>query len=151
MRRDALTEEQWCVVKPLLPRPCTTGRPRRDTRQVVNGILWIIRTGAPWRDSPERFGPWQSVYHWFNHWSRDGTWDRVLETLQTRLDAEGRIEWDLWCVDGSNIRASRAAAGAGKKGAAQNPKTMRWAARAADMARSSTWLLTVKDCLSRSK
>lgn len=151
MRRHALSDEQWAAVAALFPVCCGRGRPRREPRQIVEGIMWIIHTGAPWRDLPGRFGPWRTVYHWFNRWTRDATWDRVLETLQMKLDAQGRIDWDLWCVDGSNIRASRAAAGAGKKGALKSPKTTRWAARAAGLAPNSTWLLTVKDCPLRSK
>ena len=114
MRRHALTDEQWECIRPLLGEPAGRGRKRRDGRQIMDAILWIVRTGAPWRDLPSRFGPWQSAYHWFNRWSRDGTWDRILESLQLRLDAQGCIDWDLWCVDGSVIRASRAAAGAGE-------------------------------------
>ncbi len=146
MRRHALTDEQWIAIEPLMPPVKPTGRPRRDLRVILEGVLWLVRTGAPWRDLPERFGPWQTVYDWFNRWSKDGTWDRLLEALQIRLDAEGRIDWDLWCVDGSNIRASRAAAGAGKKGAAKSPKTTLWAARAADSAPNSIWSLTVGAC-----
>lgn len=123
MRRHELTDEQWALVEDVLPPGSARGRPRRDLRQVLNAIFWLLRTGAPWRDLAERYGPWQSVYHWFNKWRSDGTWDRMLKALQIRLDREGRIDWDLWCVDGTNIRASRAAAGAGKKGASKNPQT----------------------------
>ena len=151
MRRHALTDEQWKALAGLFLAPKPRGRPPREARQMLEGILWIVRTGTPWRDLPERFGPWQTVYHWFNRWSRDGTWDRILEVLQMRLDAEGRIDWDLWCVDGSGIRASRAAAGAGKKGAPTSPKTTLWAARAVDSAQNSTWLLTVTACPWQSK
>ena len=91
MRRHALSDEQWLLISEFLPAPAKTGRPRSDSRRVVDGILWVVRTGAPWRDLPERFGPWQTVYHWFNAWSRDGTWDRILEALQMRLDADGHI------------------------------------------------------------
>jgi transposase len=101
-------------------------------------LFWILRSGVPWRDLPERYGPWQSVYHPLNPWRRQGVFDRVLEAPQIRLDAEGYIDWDLWCVDGSSIRASRAGARAGKGGAAKNPKTTRWVARAADSGASST-------------
>ncbi|MCK4276930.1 MAG: transposase [Phycisphaerae bacterium] len=103
---------------------------------------------APWRDLPEHYGPWQSVYHWFNRWRRDGTWDQMLQALQVRLDREGRIDWDLWCIDGTTIRASRAAAGAAKKGAAKNPQTTLWAAQEAHSAQNSTWLLTGEACRS---
>jgi transposase len=116
---------------------------------MLDGMLWILRTGAPWRDLPERLGPWQTVYHYFSCWRGDGVFDRILESLQIRLDANGSINWDLWCIDGSSIRASRAAAGASKKVSAvtrKNPKTTHWAAHAEDSEASSTWLLTVGDC-----
>lgn len=116
---------------------------------MLNGILWILRTGAPWRDLPERFGPWQTVYDHFARWRREGVYDRILEALHIRLDADGEIDWDLWCIDGSSVRATRAAAGAAKKAAAdtrKSRKTTLWAAREADSAVSSTWLLTVEAC-----
>ena len=69
-------------------------------------------TPAPWRDLPRTYGPWQTVYERFNRWSKDGTWGRLLEALHVRLDAAGKIDWDLFCIDGSSIRASRDAAGA---------------------------------------
>ena len=151
MKRHALTDEQWSVIEPMMPPAKSTGRPRSDLRKIVEAILWILRTGAPWRDLPERFGPWQTVYDWFNRWSKDGAWDRILEALQIRLDAEGHIDWEMWCVDGSNVRASRSAAGAGEKGGHKSPKTTRWAARAADSGPNSTWLLTVRACRLPSK
>lgn len=150
MKRHELADEQWGFVHPLLPpRKAKTGRPARDSRQMLNGILWILRTGAPWRDLPERLGPWQTVYDHFRTWRRDGVYDRILEALQIRLDRDGQIDWDLWCIDGSSVRASRAAAGASKKvavGTPKNPKTTRWAARAADSAANSTWWLTAEAC-----
>ena len=151
MRRHELTDEQWEVLKDLLAPPPKRGRPRRDLRQILNAIFWLLRTGAPWRDLPERYGPWQSAYHWFNRWRREGTWDRMLEALQIRLDRQGRIDWDLWCIDGTSIRASRAAAGAGKRGAHKSRQTTLWAAHEADSARSCTWLLTAEACRSPSK
>ncbi len=150
MKRHELTDEQWDLVHPVLPpRTARTGRPPSDPRLMLNGILWILRTGAPWRDLPERFGPWQTVYDHFNLWRREDVYDRILEALQIRLDRNGQIDWDLWCIDGSSVRASRAAAGAGKKVAAgtrKNRRTTVWAARAADSQASSTWLLTAEAC-----
>ena len=81
---------------------------------MVNAILWHLHTGAPWPDLPERYGPWKTVYDRFQRWRRDGTWARILDTLLLRLDRAGRIDRDLWLVDASVIRASRAAAGAKK-------------------------------------
>ena len=141
MGRGDLSDEQWRLIEGLLPKQKRGGK-WNDHRLMFNGIMWILRTGAPWRDLPERYGKWASVYHRFNRWRRDGTFDRVLKALRIRLDKEGHIDWDLWCVDGSNVRASRSAAGASKK--AKNPReTTRWAAREAGGDQSSTWSLTV--------
>jgi transposase len=150
MKRHEVTDEQWELIQPILPkRTATTGRRPSDPRVMLNGILWILRTGSPWRDLPERFGPWQTVYDHFSNWRKKGVYDRILEALHIRLDADGAIDWDLWCIDGSSVRASRAAAGASKKAAdvtRTSRKTTLWAAREADSAASSTWLLTVEAC-----
>jgi transposase len=83
---------------------------------MFDAILWILCSGAPWRDLPQCYGPWQSAYHWYRIWTNDGTFDRILERLQVRLNAEGLVDLDTWFVDATSVRASRAAAGA-KKGA----------------------------------
>jgi transposase len=154
-KRYELTDEQWQVVEPILPkRTATTGRKPKDPRQMLNGILWVLRRGAPWRDVPERYGRWQTVYDYYWRWRDNGTFDRLLSALQIRLDREGHIDWDLWCIDGSSVRAARAAAGAGKKvspSTRTSPPTTLWAARAADGAANSTWLLTVEACRWQSK
>ncbi len=108
-------------------------------------MFWILHTGAPWRDLPERFGPWQTVYEHFSNWRRDGVLVKIVEALQLKLDAAGLIDWDLWCVDGAHVRAARAAAGADKKVSSAtptNPKTTLWAAAEAGLDRNSIWLLT---------
>jgi len=155
MKRHALTDEQWLLVEPHIPRSkARTGRPRRDSRLMLDGIMWVLATGAPWRDLPERFGPWQTVYDRFRTWRTSGVFARVIEALQIKLDRAGHIDWDLWCVDGANVRASRAAAGAGKKvsgGTKTSRPTTLWAAAEAGLDRSSTWLLTARALLSRSK
>src|SRR5690242_7974397 len=121
MRRHALTERQWERVRPLLPPPPQSrGRPRRDDRTVVEGILWRLATGVPWRDLPERFGPWRTVYSRFRRWQQAGVWERVLATLQTEADATGDLDWILHFLDGTTVRAHQHAAGA-KKGAAIRP------------------------------
>ncbi|MEU9085073.1 IS5 family transposase [Streptomyces sp. NPDC048357] len=115
--RGELTEAAWEWIEPLLPQVDGRGRPWRDHRQVVNGVLWRLRTGAPWRDLPERYGPWQTVYERFARWEADGTWARLLEHVQVRDDTEGRVEWTV-AVDSTINRAHQHAAGARKKGAA---------------------------------
>ena len=85
---------------------------------MFDAILWILCSGACWRDLPRRYGPWQSTYHWYRIRTNDGTFDRILERLQVRLTAEGLLDLDTWFVDSTNVRASRAAAGA-KKGASR--------------------------------
>jgi transposase len=109
--RGELTDRAWTQIEPLLP--VARGRSGRwqDHRRVINGILWKLRTGAPWRDLPERYGPWQTCYDRFRRWQRDGTWDRLLADAQTKNDAVGQVEWVV-SVDGSVIRAHQHAAGA---------------------------------------
>lgn len=114
-RRHELSDAEWATLERVLPPRARTGRRRKDDRTMVNGILWILATGAPWRDLPERYGPWQSVYSRFRRWQRAGVWDRVVEVLQEDLERAGVIDWDLFALDGTNVRAHKAAAGAGKK------------------------------------
>ncbi len=80
---------------------------RYDRRILLNGIFWILCTGAPWRDLPERFGPWQTVYDHFRKRRKSGVFAAIIESLQVKLDKDGYIDWELWCVDGSSVRASR--------------------------------------------
>jgi transposase len=115
---------------------------------MLNGILWILGTGAPWRDLPERFGPWQTVHRYFSQWRSAGVFARIIDALQIKLDEQGLIDWELWCVDGANVRASRAAAGADKKVSSvtrTNRRTTHWAAAEAGLDRSSIWSLTVRE------
>ncbi len=116
-RRHELSDEQWDRLAPLLPaqRP-RTGRPAKDHRTVLNGILWVLRTGAPWRDLPERYGAWQTVYSRFRRWRDAGIWERVLVTLQADAAHDGTLDDTLVMIDGTSIRAHHQAAGA-KKGA----------------------------------
>ena len=145
MRRCEIGDQQWELIADLFPEEQGNGRPWREHRSMVNAMLWILNTGSPWRDLPERFGPWQTAYNRFNLWRKDGTFDRILERLQMRLDEEGRIDWDLWCVDGSSVRAHAAAAGAGEKGGPKSPPTTLWAAREAGSGPRSMWLLTARE------
>ena len=121
--RYELTDEQWARLEPLLPRG-GVGRPWHDHRRVLNGILWVLRSGAPWRDVPRRYGKFRSLHARFTKWRQDGTWDRLVEALQAELDNDGLLDWSLWCVDGSNVRAARCAAGAAKKGGPTTSRTI---------------------------
>jgi transposase len=113
MNRGELTDAQWERLRPLLPpQKAWTGRPARDHRLILNGILWIDRTGAPWRDLPERYGPWQTVATRFYRWREAGIWDHILAAVQQLADVEGRIDWDVHYVDGTIVRAPQHAAGA---------------------------------------
>ena len=121
MERHALTDEQWARLRPLLPPPPQgRGRPRIDDRLVVEGIIWRLATGVPWRDLPERFGSWRTVYSRFRRWQQAGVWERALATLQAEADAAGEVDWALHFLDGTVVRAHQHAAGA-QKGAAIRP------------------------------
>ena len=109
--RGEITDKAWEQIAPLLPENGQRGGQWQDHRKVVNGILWKLRTGAPWRDLPERYGPWQICYDRFVRWRRDGTWDRLLEHLQAKSDAVGEVEWVV-SVHSSMVRAHQHAAGA---------------------------------------
>jgi transposase len=116
-RRHELTDDQWTALADLLPpqRP-RTGRPAKDHRTVLNGILWTLRTGAPWRDLPDRYGTWQTVYSRFRRWREQGIWGQVLRALQAVAAHDDTLDGSLAMIDGSNVRAHQHAAGARKKG-----------------------------------
>jgi transposase len=117
LRRYELTDQQFSLIEDLLPATGKPGGRWNDHRTTLNGIFWWLHTGAQWREVPERYGKWKSIYDRFNFWRSDGSFDRILERLHLRLNEEGRLDGELWCVDATNIRASRSAAGAtrGKK------------------------------------
>ena len=115
-RRGDLTERQWKRLKSLLPaQQPETGRPCKDHRTTINGMLWILRTGAPWRDLPERYGAWETVAGRFSRWRKSGLWQKILQSLHQQADASGHLNWEVHYVDGSVICAHQHAAGA-KKG-----------------------------------
>lgn len=141
MHRDGLTEPEWQQLAPLLPTPTNhRGRPRRPDRLLLDGMVWIARTGAPWRDLPTRYGPWQTVYHRFTEYRRRGVWEQVLQTLQGLADQRRKLNWSVCSIDGSVVRAHVHAAGARKRPARadekRGPRTRRkrkrWAAAVAE-------------------
>jgi transposase len=113
MGRGDLTDQQWQQLEPLLPAQSPkTGRPNKDHRTIINGILWVLRTGAPWRDLPERYGPWRTVASRFYRWRWDGQWDRLLKAVQRQANIQGKVNWELHYLDGTMVRAHQHAAGA---------------------------------------
>jgi transposase len=120
VRRHELADAEWEVLSRLLPRP-VTGRPRQDDRVVLNGIVWKLRTGSAWRDVPERYGSWQSLYTRFRRWALDGTFTAMLRAIQAEKDAVGDIDW-LVSVDSTIARAHQHAAGARKGGPTKRTK-----------------------------
>ncbi|MFE2346695.1 IS5 family transposase [Kitasatospora cineracea] len=109
--RGDLSDAEWERLRPFLP--VSNGRCGRwrDHRQVIDGILHRVRTGVHWRDLPERFGPWKTVYERHRLWSADGTWELLLHQVQAAADAAGEIDWDI-SVDSTIVRAHQHAAGA---------------------------------------
>jgi len=118
--RGDLTDEQWAQISPLLPQRATTGRPPTEHRKMLNGMLWVLRTGAPWRDLPKRYGPWSSVASRFYRWRKAGVWDRLWAEILRQVDADELLDWNVHFVDGTVVRAHQHAAGA--KGGIQMQK-----------------------------
>jgi len=115
--RHELPDRHWQRIASFFPpagQHHRRGRPLEDHHRILNGILWRLHTGAPWRDIPESYGPWETIYGRFRRWRRDGTWAKILTSLLDGLDQQGRLGHELWLVDATIVRASRAAAGAEK-------------------------------------
>jgi transposase len=119
MARFDLSDAEWTIIAPLLPgaEGKKNGRPRLDDRKVLNGIFFVLRTGTPWRDLPERYGPYTTAYNRFNRWAKKGIWLQIFETLAANSPQS------LQLIDSSIIRAHQHAAG-GKKGARITPSAV---------------------------
>lgn len=116
-KRYELSDEQWARLEPLLPpQKPKTGRPNDDHRTIINGMLWVLNSGAPWRDLPRRYGPVGTVSSRFYRWCRSGVWQQVLEALQALADEAGQVGWELHFIDSTVVRAHQHAAGARKVG-----------------------------------
>jgi transposase len=106
-----LTDEPWDVLKPIIPvpprRPDGRGRPWRDAREVLNGILWILRTGAQWKDLPTRYPPYQTCHRRFQQWVRSGVLERILRALATDLEERGGIDLSECFIDGTFVVAKK--------------------------------------------
>jgi transposase len=113
MGRHELTDAQWCRLAPLLPtQKPRCGRPNLPHRPIINGILWLLATGAPWRDLPAQYGSWRTISSRFYRWRQAGVWQRILTTLQRLADREGQADWSVHFVDSTIVRAHQHAAGA---------------------------------------
>ena len=117
MSRYELTDPEWARIEPLLPptHTGTPGHPWKDHRTVLNGILWILRTGAPWEDLPARYGARSTCNDRLRIWQADGTWNKILQSIQSQQDHEGNVVWIDCSIDGSSVRAHQHAAGARKQ------------------------------------
>jgi len=134
-RRYELTDEGWDRILDLLPKQARGGR-WREHRVILNGMFWVLNSGAQWRDMPERYGKWETVYGRYRRWTREGLFERLLHRLHVSLDDQGRIDWSVFDVDGSSVRAHRSAAGASKKSGQTSPTTTPWDDPAEALARS---------------
>ena len=111
LARHDLTDEEWARLAPLLPGNAPQGRRWADHRRVVNGVFHRVRAGCPWRDLPERYGPWQTVYERHRRWSADGTWEAILDALRAGCDQDEGAQWAV-AIDSTVVRAHQHAAGA---------------------------------------
>ena len=127
MARFDLTDEEYAAIAPLLPpeRSGKPGRPWIPHRKMLDGMFWIVRTGAPWRDLPERYGPWQTVYERFSRWRAEGLYQKILDRLSASCRREELIDLSLGAMDASVVRAHKAAAGARKKTVAAPNKAVK--------------------------
>jgi transposase len=128
-RREELTDEQWSLIELLFDQPPTIrgrGRPRRDEREVMNGVLWILRSGARWCDLPARFPPYQTCHRRFQQWVKDGTLKRVLETLAEDLRARGGLDLSECFIDGTFVVAKKGAQKSERPSGARVRSSWQW-------------------------
>lgn len=128
-----LTDQQWKLLAPILPpdpvRQDGRGRPWSDPRMVLNGVLWILRTGAPWKDLPPRYGPYQTAHRRFQNWVRSGVMERLLLTLAGHLKEAGGLDLKECFVDGTFVPAKKGGSASAKPSAARAPRS--WALQTA--------------------
>jgi transposase len=148
-----LTDEQWELVRPSIPEPETLqpgtkgGRPYRDPRDVLNAVLWILRTGAPWADLPARYPPYQTCHRRFQQWVKAGVLEKLLRALAEDLRSRGKLDLTEAYVDGSHAGAKRGALWLDRLDAARRPRSWQWQTA---MAFLSPWGLRVVSEMSRS-
>ena len=133
-----LSDDQYEQLQDLLPPNGQRGGQWKDHRLMIDAILWALSDGGRWRNIPAEFGPWQSVYDRFRNWTRKGLWDKILRRLQARKMRSGDIDWGLFCIDGTVVRAHQSAAGCAKKRRPVSRGTTRWGGARAASAPSCT-------------
>ena len=125
-----LTDEQWAIVEPLLPKPVKRadgkGRPRVDDRTILNGILWVMRTGAPWHDMPNRYPSYQTCHRRFQEWVRSGTFEKILRTLVEDAKERGDLDLTECFIDGTFVMAKKGAQGWEKPSGARVQSSWQW-------------------------
>src|SRR5688572_30030298 len=120
-----LTEKQWKILEPLIPKskPHKVGRPPRDIRSVLNGILWTCRTGAPWHDMPDRYPSYQTCHRYFQSWVNSGLWNKILWRIALDLKDRGKIDLTECFIDGTFAAAKKGALVLEKLRKAKGPRS----------------------------
>ena len=138
MARYDLSDSEWTIIGPLLPQK-SRGVKRVDDRRVLNGIFWRMRTGAPWADIPQRYGPYTTCYNRFVRWRKAGIWDMLLKAVSDAYDGQVQM------IDSTSVRVHQHAANGNKKGGS----AVAWAVPAAGIQPRSTRSSTATGCRSR--
>jgi transposase len=140
--RPQLTDEQWALIADLFPVPAPDprgGRPRADVRQCLEGILWVLRSGARWKDLPRSFPSYVTCWRRFVEWSGDGVWDKAWSRLVGQLDRQGQVDWEEGFADGTFASAKKGAISSGRPSGAKGPSLWSWStARACSWPSTST-------------
>jgi transposase len=125
-----LTDAQWAILDYIIPEPSRRrdgrGRPWKDRRTVLNGILWVLRTGAPWADVPDRYPSYQTCHRRFQQWVRSGVMKGILEALALELKVRGVLDVEEAFIDGSFAPAKKGDRRSGKRSAAREPRSWQW-------------------------
>jgi transposase len=139
--RPELTDEQWSLIADLFagPKPGPRGgRPRVDARRCVEGILWVLRTGARWKDLPRSFPSYVTCWRRFEQWSNDGVWDKAWQRLVDMLDRQGHVDWQEGFADGTFASAKKGVISSDLPSAAKAPSSCSWSMAPACHSRSTS-------------
>jgi transposase len=121
-----LTEKQWKEIAPLLPKLRSSGRPWKNNRLVIEGILWILRTGARWKDLPEKYPSPSTCWRRLKLWEEQGVWEKIWRIFIRRLDKKGQIDWSECFMDGTFVSAKKGAQKSGKRREERAPSSWWW-------------------------